>query len=439
MKIALISPKGVFLSKDREFRRFLENVKKSSGYRTIWSGFNAGLLIVASLTPRDIFNIVFIDENVEEINFEEKYDIVAISAITQQATRAYEIASAFKKSDKKVTVVIGGIHATALPYEAKKYADSVIIGEAEETWPIFIEDFLKKRTKDFYKSEKLFDLEKSPLPAYDLLNTDNYKMVWVQTTRGCPGNCEFCVSSTIFGKKYRMKKISSVIKEINVINEAFKNKNIKLGFADDNMFVNKKFSKDLLLELKKLKIKWFAQTDVTVASDVKFLSLLKESGCELLFIGFETVSTRSFNSSEMATCKTEGFKKYPTIINRIQSLGIGVMGSFMLGLDGDTVSTFTRLANFIIKNKIYASQVTILTPLPATRLRVRLEKENRILPTDWSNYTFGDVNFIPKNMSPRELQKGFLYVHKKIYVPKVRNEVNKYFKRIYVNNLSRKN
>jgi radical SAM superfamily enzyme YgiQ (UPF0313 family) len=168
MKIALISPKGRFLSKNFEFEEFWKNSRELQFYKRFWSGLSTGLLIIGALTPKKI-KIELIDENIESINFDKDYDLVALSVMTQQATRAYKIADEFRK--RKVKVVIGGIHPTISPQEAKMHCDTVFVGEAEETWPQFIKDFLKNKIQPFYYSTRSVDLEKSPIPRYDLLKS----------------------------------------------------------------------------------------------------------------------------------------------------------------------------------------------------------------------------------------------------------------------------
>ncbi|UCB57650.1 MAG: B12-binding domain-containing radical SAM protein [Candidatus Omnitrophota bacterium] len=433
MKIALISPKGTFLSADPKFKDFLNDSEQFVNYRYYWSGFNSGLLIIAALTPNS-FDIKFIDENFENIDFNKNYNLVAISAITQQATRAYQIADEFRK--RGVKVVIGGIHATVLPEEAKQHADSVIVGEGEETWPRFIEDFLNNNLQPFYRSTNPVDLTKSPIPRYDIVKPGNYKMAWIQASRGCPRDCEFCAASNVYGFKYRHKTIDQVIKEVSYIKNIFK-RSIQIGFADDNMFTNQRYSMALVKRLLPLNVRWFAQTDVSIADNESFLELLRQSGCTLLFIGFETLSGKTLKSLDRTNWKIKQIEKYPNIIKTIQSYGIGVMGAFIIGFDNDDTSVFKKLADFIINNHLYAAQVTILTPLPGTRLRRRLEEEKRILSYNWSDYSMCNITFSPKRMSAQELQDGFLEIYQQIYSKEVYFKKAEHFKEIYADLLTK--
>lgn len=394
--------------------------------RETYSGFSSALLVLAGLTPKS-FKLTLVDENFEDIDFEQKYDLVAISTMTQQAWRAYEIADTFRR--RGIKVVIGGIHATSLPGEAKEHADSVVIGEAEEIWKEVLKDAENNTLKPYYKNEKIIDLTKSPMPRYDLLKKEYYKIVWIQTTRGCPIDCEFCAASKVFGLKLRHKTIKQVIKEIKFVLSL--KKNFRIGFADDNMLLDRKYATSLVKALKSLNIRWIAQTDISIAEDESFLKLLRNSGCAMLLIGFESLTEANFRAFDRNSFKLKRLKNYHFYINKIQSFGIGIVGAFILGFDNDDTSIFDRTAKFIIKSHIFASQITVLTPLPGTRLRDRIEKENRLLDRNWNHYTFYDVNFVPKKMSFQQLQKGLLKVHKDVYDKKVLAGQVKYFKEIY--------
>jgi radical SAM superfamily enzyme YgiQ (UPF0313 family) len=350
--------------------------------------------------------------------------------MTQQATRAYQISDIFRS--KGVKVVMGGIHATLLPEEAKKHVDSVVIGEAEEIWTTVLEDFSKNEMRPFYRANRIFELTKMLTPRYELADTKKYKAIWIQTSRGCPMDCEFCCASSVYGKKFRYKSIPQVLKELDGIINRW-GRNVLISFADDNMFVNRKFTAELLRNIKKLNIRWFAQSDLSIGEDKKMLKLLRESGCAILFIGFESLNHKNLENINNNKRKADYLNKYPKIIKEIQEFGIGVMGSFILGFDDDTPVVFNQLSDFIIENNIFASQISILTPLPGTKLRERLLSQGRILNTPWDNYTFANVNFIPKKMTAKELQEGYLSVYKSIYAPEIRLKKARYFKNIYLN------
>lgn len=426
MKLGLINPHG-YSSLNPDFMSFVENCPEFHNfYHSFNSGFNGGLLVIASRTPGS-FDIDLIDENHEGIDFDVKYDLVGLSGMTQQANRMYEIADEFRRRGS--FIVIGGIHATLMPNEAKLHADSVVIGEGEYLWPQFVDDFLEEHPKPFYRTNQRFDMSHSIRPRYDLLNAKNYDVVSVQATRGCPKDCEFCAASKIYGNKYRYKPIQCIIEEIEVL-KRIKNFS-RIGFADDNLFINKKYSYELLRQIRQLSIRWFAQTDISVARDDDLLELMRESGCTTLFIGFESISEDNLKNIDKTNWKFRQLKHYSEYVDKIQSKGIGIVGAFIVGFDNDYVSSFDKLSEFIIDNRIFIPQITVLTPLPGTRLRKRLEDENRIISNDWSRYSFTEVNFLPKNMSPEELQKGLVSIYEKVYDTRVRLSVMNHFKHIW--------
>jgi radical SAM superfamily enzyme YgiQ (UPF0313 family) len=426
MKIALISPRSPFLGRNEEFKDFFERSAEMEFYRQYWSGLGSGLLVVAALTPEDI-ELTLIDENIEEINLLVDYDLVAITAMTQQAPRAYEIAGRFR--DRGIKVVLGGIHATVLPDEAKHHADSVVVGEAENSWRELLGDFTSNTLRPVYTSHREADLARSPIPRYELLEGKSYKIVWIQASRGCPHDCRFCCASRVYGFTYRQKMISQVVEEIKKVRRI--QKHALLGFADDNLFSNLEYSRELLEKIAGLGIKWIGQSDISVAYDDSLLKLIKKSGCVVLLIGLESVNEDNLRGLDSSNWKQKQLKNYEGSIRAIQNNGIGVIGTFMVGFDNDDNSTFDRIAKFIIDNRLAGAQIAALTPVPNTQLREDLLKAGRVLDTSWENYTFYDVNIKPNKMSCQELEKGILDVFKKVYSPGVAAGKRKYFKNIF--------
>ena len=398
MKIALINPRASFLSLNPEFNEFWSNSKYTSTYRQNWSGIGTGLLIIASLTPPK-FEIELIDENIEDIDFSKNYDLVGITAMTQQAIRAYQIADEFRA--KKIKVIIGGIHATVLPEEAMGHADSVVAGEAEYLWPELIKDFQNNELKPFYRNNRPVDLGDSPIPRYDLIKNKKYSVCWVQTSRGCPHHCEFCAASNVYGNEIRYKRMEQVIKEILAIKKQCGT--IRISFSDDNLLLKKNRAKIFLQNIKNLNLRWAAQTDITVAEDADLLYMF-------LFLGFESLSEEGMKIAG----KRKAFKlnEYPEYIKRIQHYGIGIMGSFITGLDSDDKYVYDKILKFSIENNLYDVQVAILTPLPGTKVREILMKQNRLLSTTWETYTIFDVNIKHPKLSEKEMAQGVLHVFK---------------------------
>lgn len=426
MRIALVSPRSPSLGRSPEFKAFFARSPEMEFYRQYWSGLGSGLLVVAALTPPHI-DLTLIDENAEEINFGGGYDLVAITAMTQQAPRAYEIADRFRA--RNIAVVMGGIHATVLPDEARRHADSVVVGEAENSWGDLLADFAGNRLRPVYAAEREVDLKASPVPRYSLLQGKPHRIVWVQTSRGCPHDCGFCCASRVYGSTYRHKGVGQVVAEIQAACQVLKNPLI--GFADDNLLSNRRFARELLGAVRGLRVKWIGQSDISVARDETLLDLVKSSGCVALLIGLESVNEENLRGLDSSNWKQQQLQHYEKSISAIQGKGIGIIGAFMIGFDHDDQSIFDRTAQFIIDNHLAGAQIAALTPFPNTRLREELSKAGRVLDTSWSNYTLYDVNIKPARMSCEQLGSGIIEVFKRVYSPEVAAAKRRYFREVF--------
>lgn len=415
MKVGLMALSGVRVRNEKLARLGVTLPQFVSRGKVIAQLPSLSLLIIASVTPDDVeVDYVEVPDVSQSKELNLNYDLVAITSYSAQIYEAYELAGRYKEAG--IPVVIGGTHAIAEPEEAKRYADSVVIGEAEPLWPKIIEDFNDGRLQPFYKEERpgTYDLANSPMPRYDLLEPKNYNRLTVQTSRGCPHDCEFCAGSKLFGSGFRQKPVDLVVNEIKRINEEWPKPFIE--FADDNTFVDKNWSKDLIKKLIPLDIKWFAETDISVADDEELLKLMYHSGCYQLLIGLESTSKDSLDGIDTHNWKLKQSDRYLEAIDKIQSNGITVNGCFIVGLDGDTPNIFRDIGDFIEKSKLLEAQVTFLTPYPGTPLYKRLKSEGRLLKDKyWDRCTMFDINFRPKNMSIEELEKGLLWLFKKIY------------------------
>lgn len=405
MRLKLISPKKVSIDNHREqwdgdFTSFVSGIKKyTSAYLALPS--------LAALNPSDV-EVVITDENIEEIDFDEKVDLVGITVPTFLAFRAYEIADEFRK--RGVKVVLGGIHPSMLPQEAIWHADAVVIGEAENVWSGLINDFKQGCLKQFYEFPERPCLDNLPLPRWDLLKNDKYKFHVLQTTRGCPYDCEFCTVKSFLGKKYRCKSIENVIKEITTLLGIERK---KIFFVDDNFAADRARAKEILKKIIPFKIVYYIQATINIAEDEELLELLAESGCQNVFIGFESIFSESIK--QMNKNQTNNADYYLQNIEKIQSFGIAILGSFIFGYDFDDESVFEKTVNFINQSNLESVVFHILTPFPGTRLFQRLKNENRILNTDWSKYDATFVCFKPKLLSPETLQNGFIWANQQVY------------------------
>lgn len=360
-----------------------------------------GLLQVAGLTPPDV-EVKLTDEAVEDIDFEVDVDLVGLSFNTASAPRAFQIAQEWRK--RGVKVVMGGAHPTMCPEECAQYADSVVIGEAERTWRGVLEDARRGELKKFYRCDGFPPLENLPLPRRDLLDPKKYAVFYtLQTTRGCPYNCDFCSVTRFFGRTYRTRPIREVIKEIEGMDSRI------IIFVDDNILGNPRYAKQLFKELIPLKKIWLAQGSINATKDEELVRLASKAGCRGLFIGFESISEEALREVGK---KHNIVEEYSRGIRRLHSMGIAVIGAFIFGFDHDDKGVFKRTVDFVHKEKIDMPQFSILTPLPGTALYERLDREGRIFDKDWSKYTGNHCVFYPRNMSPEELEEGLMWAYK---------------------------
>ena len=362
------------------------------------------LTTLAALTGED-WEVSIIDENVDTIDFSDSPDLVAITIMTALAKRGYEIADSFRR--KGVSVVLGGIHPTMMKDEAKTHADSVVMGEAEETWPLVLSDFKRGNLQPFYESANFCSLDKLAVPERNLLNRKGYFFTnTVQTTRGCPFDCVFCSVTSFYGRTYRVRPVENVISEIAQMEKGF------LFFVDDNIVGKPSYAKELFGALIPLKIKWFSQASLSVVKDRELLNLAQRSGCKGLFIGFESLSQENLRAMGKSTNRVS---EYKDAIRMLHDHGIGIQGSFIFGMDHDDSSVFSDVIRFIEKTHLEAVLFSVLTPFPGTRIYETLQRENRIIDTDWEKYDMNHVVFRPKKMTPEELQEGFNWAYRRLY------------------------
>jgi radical SAM superfamily enzyme YgiQ (UPF0313 family) len=363
-----------------------------------------GLAIVAALTPPEV-EVSLTDENVIVIDFHKETDLVGITALTITAQRAYEIADIFRA--RGVKVVLGGMHPSVMPEEASQHADAVVIGEAEGIWPNLIEDFRANKLQRMYRQHERPSLLGLPIPRRDLFTEGAYfARHTVSTTRGCPYSCSFCSVTSFFGHTYRCRPVEEIINEVEALSERK-----LIGFVDDNIVGNPKFAKELFRALIPYKIKWVAQSSVTIAKDDELLRLAVASGCIDLLIGFESLSQANLAAVGK---RINVVDEYEDVIRKVHSHGIAIHGFFILGLDEDDEDVFKRTLCFAQKMRLESAQFAWPVPYPGTALCETLDKAGRIVTKDWSQYE-SNIVFEPKKMSRETLQKGRDWVWREFY------------------------
>ena len=356
--------------------------------------------ILAALTPKK-YSLELVNGGLSNINFENKYDLVGITCNTAYAFLAYEIADEFCR--RGVPVVLGGYHPSALPEEAKMHADSVVIGEAEETWPQLLKDMEKGKLKPFYIQKQPVDPKLIPHPR------DIYQKgtsIGIQATRGCPYGCEFCsISNMKFRRIFRMRPIKDVVEEVR------SHTGKSFIFQDNSLTINPKYTKQLFREIKGMNKKFIAYGNINILGrDDELLRLASEAGCIGWLIGFESVCQKSLDSVGK---KSNRVSEYLSSVKKIHDYGMIIEASFVFGFDYDTTDIFDKTDEFVRKSEVEIPFALILTPYPGTALYQRLENEGRILTKDWAKYNGIHVVFRPKNMTAEELRINTLNLDKK--------------------------
>ena len=372
------------------------------------------LAYVAAVTPPH-WEVKIVDENFGRFEYEEA-DLVGISAFTSNINRAYEIAQTYRQ--RNIKVVIGGIHASMLPDEVLQYADTVVIGEAEGIWSKIIQDFEKNCLSDKYRGAWI-DLSQNTIkPRRDLLD-HRYLFHSIQTSRGCPFDCNFCTVSKYLGKQFRQRTADDVLDELQEINSDY------LFFLDDNLIGYSRESKQRAADIFEgmarldLKKKWWMQTSIDSANDEHVLKLAAQAGCMFAFIGFETISESNLAEMKKGVNLKLGVENYKNVIDAYHRHGIGVIGAFIIGNDHESPAYYKELARFLIHSGIDVVQLAILTPLPGTEFMEQMEKEDRLLyrnfPQDWAKYRLSYVVRKPRGIEPETIYIGDNYVKHRIY------------------------
>ncbi len=415
MKVLLVYPQyptDTFWS----FKHVLKFVSKRAAFPPL------GLLTVAAMMPEE-WEKKLVDMNVSPLKDKdiEWADYVFISAMIVQKNSVKEVIERCRKLNVK-TVAGGPLFTTG--YEEFEGIDHFVLGEAEETLPVFLDDLESGCPKHVYVSDKRPALAKTPVPLWDLINFRHYATLSVQYSRGCPFDCEFCDVIIMNGRVPRNKETSQVLREFDALYEQGWRGSVFI--VDDNFIGNKVKAKKMLPDM----IAWqkergypftlFTQVSLNLADDEELMRLMTEAECNKVFIGLETP-----NDASLVECNkfqnTTG--DMVTSVKKIQNRGMQVMGGFIVGFDNDPPSIFENQINFIQRMGVVSAMLGILTALPKTKLYNRLKGEGRLLKTSSGDNTDGSLNFVPR-MDAKALMNGYLQIMRTIYSPE------KYYERI---------
>jgi len=415
MKIALIAMSGVRAVDQTLLELGLTLPGFVERSRTIASLPSLGLLTLAGMTPaRHDVHYVEVDDWKDADDIPRDLDFAAISTYSAQVFEAYALADWLRAAG--VPVVIGGPHVSTLPDEALAHADAVAVGEGESVWPDILEAAEQGRLRGVFGArDGRFDFAQSPMPAFELLDIPRYNRLTVQTHRGCPHRCEFCAASPLLTPRYKQKPLARVLAELDRIKELWQTPFIE--FADDNSLVNREYWRELCREMAKRHLRWFTETDISVADDPELLALMREAGCAQVLVGLESPVPTGLERLELKrNWKRQRLDHYRDAIREIQRHGITVNGCFILGLDGQGAEIFDAVYDFVRETELYEVQITMLTPFPGTPLYHRLKREGRLLEDRrWDKCTLFDVNYQPVGMTVEELENGFRDLTRRLY------------------------
>lgn len=390
-KILLITPEN------KEINRFRK--KQFNNFIQITMPY------LAAFVDESKYEITLVDEYNQKIPFHKHFDLAAITVNTSNAMHCYNISEKLRAANTRV--VMGGPHATLLPEEVKKNCDYILIGEGELIWPEFLEDFYNGNARTEYVCRVVPELKNLPVPRRDLIKKRPFSKGAVISSRGCPYSCSYCNLKQIYCEPFRTRPVHEVIADIKAIKSKY------FVFWDDNFWGDIDYSKELLMELKKLNKRWAAQVSLDRCKDESLLKLAGDAGCIYLFVGIESFSQNSLSSVNKDINLVEGYK---SIIDKIHENGICVQAGIIFGFDTDEKDIFRKTLNACNDIGIDGVTVSILTPLPKTPIYTRLKSENRLISDNWSSYNGKtEVAFIPKNMSREELFEGYMWFRREFY------------------------
>ena len=354
--------------------------------------------IFDAITPADI-QMVYIDERVEPLPPIIDSDVIALSVETFAARRAYDIAKKYKTPNNKI--VMGGFHPSALPEEALQYCDTVLVGDAEDTWLAYLKDLKNKEPKPIYRSAHRHEPVKIDFNSKAFAGKKYNPIGLVQFSRGCKFRCDFCSVSSFYNCKVRQKSKEDIVEEIKGIKEKL------LFFIDDNIFLDEDSAIELFEVIRPLKKKWACQISMDVALNDKLLRAMKRSGCILVLIGFESLNADNLKlMNKVANLQTENYEK---AIKNIYKHKLMIYATFVLGYDHDTRESIDNTLAFAVKHHFAAANFNPLIPMPATKLYSRLEEQGKLIYDKWwleREYKYGDTAYYPESMTPEELKEG---------------------------------
>lgn len=393
MKITLIEPAMI----------------KANGFseKPSWQLTPLTLATLAGITPPDV-DVEAVDDRIEDVDYDLPRDLVGISVKTFTARRAYQIADEFR--ERGVPVILGGHHPTLLPEEALQHADSILTGEAEGVWPDVLNDVQHKRLKKVYRLPYTLPLEGVKVNRAIFTGRKYLPIGMVETTRGCPFSCSFCSVTTFFGRSFRHRPPAEVAAEIESLSQKF------VFLVDDNIVADKEAAKDLFRALIPLKIRWISQASLTMTKDLELMRLMHQSGCAGVLVGIESINKANLKQIHKSW-NTVGIG-YDQALRIARDHGIGIVGSFILGMDEDSHESLDLTLEFAIEQRLFAALFNVLTPYPGTQLFKEMLAAGRLTRPEWwidPDYRYGMPVFEPRHITAQELAVKRLEMYRTFY------------------------
>jgi len=362
---------------------------------------------LAAMTPEE-WDIKLVDEQLQDVDFESKPDVVAITCWTMHSLRGYDIATEFRK--RSIPVIMGGPHVWFYPEEAAEHCDAVGIGEGETIWARMIDDAVNGRLQKVYQAPQMSSLAGLPLPRWDMLELKKYKpfkTFSLLSSRGCPMQCEFCSERLYLGGGYRVRPTADVIEEI----KHTRSKNIFFGDSD---FAGKRASAMELMEaMIPLKLRWSALWTSNLCNDPEFMDLAERSGLLHVNIGIESINPETIKEMNK---KFNKVGRYSELLGNLRKRGISYSLNFIFGWDNETPAVFRSTLDFLTQEKVPVAYFNILTPDKGTMFYERMRTEDRILRLDeigrWPGQT---CHIKPKYCSPEEIVKNVQGMYREFY------------------------
>ena len=398
------------------FNRSLRNVIKQSQFAIP----PLSLMILSSIEVQGVEQSIC-DMRFEEFPYKEKWDLVGISVQTGMAKKAFALADALRS--RGITVVLGGAHVTLFAESCRAHADVLVVGEADDLWKEVLTDLTTCTLKPHYQSDSFPDLALSrPVMKTSLINSRYFTTNLIQTGRGCQHSCDFCNVHVLNGHTLRRRTISDIVAEV----ARFKTHDRRIFFfVDDSINADPAYARELFGQLTPLKIKWFGQATTTLGQQQELLETFARSGCQALLVGIESIETTSRNAHKKNQNKASELSQS---IKTIRNSGISLYGSFIYGLDGDTLETPAAILDFISDTKLDVPGINILRPIPGTRVFHRLREEGRLLfdPLDITayRYTFGqEMLYTPKNIPLDSFIESYSALTREIFT--IKNSISR--------------